>query len=425
MSRRFVILCALVGCAPATPGSAAPAEPSVSSSAVARADASPSDDEREPTGPASAAPPSEVPPANATAASEPPPDEGGSVATDSADDAPPGAEANADPDVAPIADAAAGPVVIAVDEVPKFARLDLSPRKLGKLRATIRRVGTLYAPSSLMPLTDDGSGDGLLGEVRVIDGDAAGDPRRPRVLCENEASRLGVAVDADDLATTVRTNAFVGPRITPPERVTSKTPGVRLAGGTEIDVRGEAYEGATPITYRGLFLVAEGYVPSKLVDVVYAPGELADDGRRNGELLENVRFLDAPDGLEVARTERSAALANTMHVLRLGPVEDGHVLVRYQELDAFVVGWIPSESVRTYATEKHLDGWGRLTGRGAEPKVAVELARGTRLVPTTSNEVIGVVTKTYSAPCVAECEGPNPHVSVWACSRPLTVRAVP
>jgi hypothetical protein len=296
--------------------------------------------------------------------------------------------------------------VIAADAVPKFARLDFAPRELGKQRARIRRAGALYAPSSLVPLTDDGDRHWVLLEVRVLDGDAEGDPRRPRLLCENEASRLGVAVDAQDLSTTVRTKAFIGPRPTPPERPTSKTPGLRLAGGTAVNVRTGSVDGATEITYQGLFLVAQGFVASDVLDVVYTPGELEDDSRRNGELLRNVRFLDAPHGLEIAKTAREAGVANTLHVFRLGPVKDDHVLVRYQEHDAFVVGWVRSEDIEPYETVR-LRGGGSVIGRGfGAPGDRVELARGTRLVPTSSDEVIGVITKDHSIPCVRDCGGP-------------------
>jgi hypothetical protein len=309
--------------------------------------------------------------------------------------------------------------------VPKFARLDFALRTLGRQRIRIRREGALYTPSSLAPLTDDGDGHWLSIEVRVLDGDAAANPRRPRVLCENEASRLGVAVDAKDLSTTVRTQAFVGPRPTPPERLTPKTPGIRLAGGTEVDVRAVSVDGTTEVSYQGLFLVAEGFVASDALDVVYTPGELEDDSRRNGELRQNVRFLDAPHGVEIARTERSAGVANTMHVLRLGPVEDGHVLVRYQEHEAFVVGWVRSEDIEPYETVRLRGGGGGGSGFGGAARKRVELARGTRLVPTNSEEVVGVITKKHSVPCVLDCEQPNPHVHIWACSRALTLRAVP
>lgn len=422
--RRVSILFVLVGCASVTPGPAAPAEQS-DAPPEARVDAGARGDEDDAEGLERGAPSSSAEPA-----SEPTPvDAGSGEPAASGEAAPPDAMASAEPgpDPSPASDPdpAPKPLAIAADQVPRFARLDFAPRKLGKPRARIRRAGALYAPASLAPLTDAGDRHWLALEVRVLDADATGDPRRPRVLCENEASRIGVAVDAQDLSTTVRARAFVGPRPTPPERVTSKTPGLRLAGGTEVEVRGASADGATAITHRGLFLVAEGFVASNALDVVYTPVELEDDGRRNGELLRNVRFLDAPDGVEIARTERDDGVANVMHVLRLGPVEDGHVLVRYQESEAFVVGWVPEGDVKAFETTRLRWGRGSGSGFGSRAKVAVELARGTRLVPTNSEEVIGVVTKTHVLPCAFDCTGPNPHVRIRACARELTLRAVP
>jgi len=405
-----MILCTLLGCAPAAPEVTAPAEPSATPSVVARADASASPDEQDPEGVAIEAPPSSTVPT-----SERSPVGGNSVEPAAGDATPTDTTTPTD----------TGPVVIAAAAVPKFARLDFKPRSLGKRRARIRRAGPMYAPSSLVPLTDEGKRDWLALEVKVLDADVSGSPRRPRVLCENEASRLGVAVDAQDLSTTVRSKTFVGPRPTPPKRPTSKTPGLRLAGGTEVEVRAASVDGATQIGYRGLFLVAEGFVASEALDVVYTPGELEDDMRRNGELLDDVWFLDAPNGIEIARTERAAGIANTIDVFRLGPVEDDHMLVRYQESEALVVGWVPSKAIRSYEAEEL--GWGSLSARGSgrEQQDSVELKRGTRLVPTSSEEVIGVITKDHSVPCVLGCDGPNPHVLLPACSRTLTLRAVP
>ena len=134
---------------------------------------------------------------------------------------------------------------------------------------------------------------------------------------------------------------------------------------------------------------------------------------------------DAPHGVEIARTERDDGVANSLLVFRLGPATDGHVLVRYQEDEAFVVGWVPSADVQAFETKRLEWGRGGGIGLGSRVKVRVELPRGTRLVPTDSDEVVGVVTKTHELPCVLDCTGPNPHVRLRACSRELTLRAVP
>lgn len=385
MQRRIVILCTLLGCArPAALKPLTPSEPPIPPTAVA-----------------------------ATSPDEP--GAGGSVERDSDDTAPP----------TRMSEPASAPLVIADDEVPEHARLEFSPRALGKQRALIRHAGALYTPSSLVPLTNAGDRRWILDEVPVLDSDVAGRPRRPRVLCEDEVSRLGVAVDAQDLATTVRADAFVGVRSTPPERLTSRTPGVRLAGGSEVSVQGPSVDGATEIVYEGLLLRARGFVASDAIDVVYTPGELADDLRRNGELRRNVRFLDAPGGVEIATTERPDDISNEMHVFRLGPAKDGHVLVRYQEHESFVVGWIRSEDVEPYpARRSGGGGGGGGMGSGTADK-RIDLARGTRLVPVNSTEVIGVVTKSHAASCASDCDGPNPKVRIFACSHVLTLRAVP
>lgn len=432
VSRRAVIVCALVGCAPARVGPAATSERSTSPPGDVRGDAGVGrDGERE--GPAGG---EAVAAVAAGEVSEELTEGGASTEQGEASSSADAVEASADDGArsSPAGDPAAtavdppdpdpAPIVIAADEVPAFARLGFSPRSLGKQRVLIRRAGRLYAPSSLAPLTDDGDRHWMANEVRVLDGDATGSPRRPRVLCENAASRLGVAVDAEDLGTAIRTTAFVGPSPALPRRPTSSTPGLRLAGGTEIDVRGGPVDGALEIAYEGLFLVAEGFVAADAVDVVYTPGELEDDGWRNGELRRNASFLDAPGGVEIASTHKAPDVANRMFVWRLGPVEDEHVLVRYQEHEGFVVGWVRADDVEAFDAVRLRGGGGGGSGFGTDGGQRVTVNRGTRLVATGSTEVIGVVTKEHELPCVLDCDGANPRVRVWACSRGVELRAV-
>lgn len=314
-------------------------------------------------------------------------------------------------------------IEIEPDRVPAFAKVGFRPRSLGKHRATVVRAGVVYAPSSLRPLSEPADDVGVYLPVAVIDADASGQPRRPRVLCEGRTTRLGLAVDEADLLIAAKSNIFVAPRPKVKGQISGNKPGLRLAGGAGVGVLSEA-DGFIELEYQGSLLIGRGFVASDELDVVYTPGELADDGRRNGKLREDVRFLDAPNGNEIGRTERHGA-ANELHIYRLGRARHGHTLVRYHDHDSFIVGWIDTQAIEAYPAERFEGkggGGGYGLGRG---KGIAALRRGTLLVPTDAEEVVGVVTADHDAGCEAHCEGRNPWVWIAGCGTVVRLRAVP
>ncbi len=314
------------------------------------------------------------------------------------------------------------PPQVELADVPAFARLDFAVRSLGKRRARIHRLGTLYAPAALTPLSPP-SDRGVLLEVPVLDADEGGTPRRPRVLCEEDTVRVGIAIDVTDLDVAPRANVFVHPYPTRRQDEQAKTPGLRLAGGARIETLGTE-DGSTRLRYAGLFLVATGWVDDDELDVVYVPDELPDDDRRNGEIVDTVDVLDAPQGEAIGRITKDSTVANRLLVFHFGPGRDDHTLVRYHDHDAFIVGWVRTDALDPFPTQRlRGGGWGGGSGSGSSRRV-VALARGTYLVPLDTSEVVGVVTSDYDAACTADCDGPFPQVREWVCGSAMNLRAV-
>ena len=306
--------------------------------------------------------------------------------------------------------------------VPAFAKIDFRVRTLGKRRARIERLGTLYSPAALTPLSPP-SDRGVMLEVPVIDGDEAGTPRRPRVLCEEDEVRVGVAIDAGSLGVSPRADVFVHPYAAHDQDVKTKTPGLRLAGGTRVERLGSD-DGLTKVHYDGLFLDATGWVDDDELDVVYVPEELPDDDRRNGEMVTSADVLDAPHGEVIGQIAKDPTVANRLFVFRFGPARDDYTLVRFHDYDAFIVGWVPTTAIDPFPT-KRLRGGGGGGGSGTGTfGDLVALARGTYLVPVGSSEVVGVVTADHEAACAADCDGPLPQVRVWVCGSAMILRAV-
>jgi len=312
----------------------------------------------------------------------------------------------------------------ASDAVPAYAQLDYRADEHTTLRAKIQVVAQAYAPRSLTSLTEEVKRHDVLIPVPVLEEDADGVPRRPRVLCEEAKARLAIAVDADALQTVIRTQTFVAGTAAVPPSVTGETPGIRLAAGAKVGINAELANDITEIHYEGLFLVGDGFVGSKSVDVVYEPGVLDDDRDRDGRLVGDVTFYATPRGAVLGRAVRRGA-SNDLNVQTLGAPKDGHVLVRYQESHAFIVGWVKSAAVERYEPTTAQFGSGSMSGSGRASEPTIELPRGTLLSAPISREVIGVVTRDGSFVCGETCGDAAPRVLVRPCGHAMRVYATP
>jgi len=354
------------------------------------------------------------------------------LAPDTAPESDPSASPSAEPEpatppdvpTAPREPEAGTPTLPLTSPIPAFAELDYNADKASRLRAHVVDVTSAYAPQSLSPLDAGGSRYSVFMTVPVLDADADGDPRRLRVVCEGRTERVGLALDAASFTEALVAQTFVAPTSKIPKRVKRTTPGLRLAAGTTFGQASEPEDGKVKIGYQGLLLDADGFVRTSAYDLVFVPKDIDDDRVRNGELLDNVEFLDAPNGTVIGRTNREPRVANEMHVRTLGKPKGDHILVRYHDSDAFIVGWIPLDQVRRYPKRTLGNGGGGGGyGRGTA-KNMVELPRGTLLVAPDSAEIVGVVTQADRYWCGATCKDEIPKVQLRPCAHNVAVFAV-
>jgi hypothetical protein len=302
--------------------------------------------------------------------------------------------------------------------VPRFARLDLDPEKAFPLRAKIRHAGPLYLAHDA-PAAAAGDGRWVLLPVTAIDGDAGGTPRRPRLVCGEGDARVAVYMDARDLGAVALSGAVIEPSPGPPP--TPDAPGVHLAAGALI----EADVTADPahVRYKGLFLTADGVVPRDHVDVVYTPDAAVTPPASDGELVGNVELRASPRGPIVARIAKQPGVGNELYVQRLGAPKRGFVKIRYDEDDAYAIGWVPQRAVKTIPSDDGSE-YGGMVGNGTGgPSPSVKLTRGTLLADPATDAIVGVVTSDAAFECRGDCAGPAPRVAVDACAGTVELRA--
>ena len=303
-------------------------------------------------------------------------------------------------------------------DVPRFARLDVDPEKTFPLRAKLRHAGPLYLAHDAPPAST-GDGRWVLLPVTVIDGDTGGTPRRPRLVCDEGDARVAVYMDARDLGTVALSGAVIEP--SPGPAPAPDAPGVHLAAGALIDA--DATGDPAHVHYKGLFLTADGVVPRDHVDVVYTPDPEATAPATDGKLLGNVELRASPGGAIVARIAKQKGISNELYVQRLGAPKRGFVKIRYDEDDAYAIGWVPQRAVKAIPSD---DGgeYGGMVGNGTGgPSPSVKLARGTLLADPASDAIVGVVTSDAAFECRGDCAGPAPRVAVDACAGTVELRA--
>ena len=329
--------------------------------------------------------------------------------------------------------AVSAPVTVPI-AVPRFAQPDVDVDQEFPLRAKIRRTGPLYLTHDGDPVSP-GDGRAVLIPVRVLDGDVGGSPRRPRLLCITRSQRVAAYAEAADLTVVALAGAVLVRSATLPAVVDDATPGVHFVAGAEITLAGGppvSSAGATgqdatvEASYQGLFLRSAGYIARDHVDVVYteaaAPFAYSEP---NGELTGNVWLLDRPGGKKFIEIARRKDVTNQLLVRTLGPTEKRFVLIRYDEYNAYAVGWAPRRAVRDYDPADGSGGFGvgGVSGGVSGNPQQVQLARGTLLTDDASGEVVGVITADEGFDCEGDCEGDRPLVKVWACTSSLTLTA--
>lgn len=302
---------------------------------------------------------------------------------------------------------------------------DIDPPELFPLRAMIRRAGAIYEGRT-GPVLAVGDGRSMSITAIAIESDAGGSPRRPRILCEHSSHRVAVYLDASDLGVVARAGAIISPARKRTAAPSPETPGVHLAAGALLEPLDPAPgPGPRRVRYRGLFMVAEGWLAADEIDVVYRPAPLPEERYIDGELIESVQLLDAPGGREVARITRIPAYVNRLMVHKLAEPRAGAILIRYREHDAAAVGWVPSRAVKNVEPESYVTSSMIGIGSGTTRAPTVTLVRGTQLVSPTDGAVLGVITRDNSFVCLSSCDADPPTVSVYACSASVGLLARP
>jgi hypothetical protein len=313
--------------------------------------------------------------------------------------------------------------------LPTFAKLDLDIDKEFPRQARQKLAGNVYeSPDS--PAWSVAEGYQIWLTTTVIDPDTNGNPRKPRLLCIQDDYRIAAYVDVSSLATVSSSLAVIAPTaesVKSIDKYPAHAPGIRLAPGTDLTMLGTTQGTKVKVQHDGLFLTAEGWLDQKLIDAVYLPDTLPLGGQIDGEIIEAVDLLDAPNGKAFGRIEKKPKVANELLVSCLKR-SDGYVLIRYLEVDNQAVGWVKESSIQLIKPIQ-LDcdrGVLGLKGRGSgtgQPSDIVALTKGTLLYGPKTNQVVGVITTTADFVCLADCQTDQPLVKCTACSADISVRA--
>lgn len=245
-----------------------------------------------------------------------------------------------------------------------------------------------------------------------------------RILCITRQLRMALFAPADALSTLARRPT----RLTASATLDSAAPpkdAVLLAPGARVDVLEGATGARVLVRHRGLFLETESYADRNDLGKTFTPGKLPSDPVWNGELIANVRVLDAPGGAVLATIAKQPPVNNRLLVHILSKAEGGFRRIRYEETDAYVVGWVPTESLKDLPTAKWgagIGGSGYGTGGTRNP---IRLAAGTRLrdPASPSGEPLGVLLVDEEHECTADCAGATPKVRLHGCGTSFEVVA--
>ena len=291
-------------------------------------------------------------------------------------------------------------------------------------RARVIRAGGRYA--SRHSAAEAATAHRLLWPVVVLEDAGAGaQPARVRLLCEHGDYRLAVWADRGDLATVARAPVHLTASPPAPARLGAAAPGLYLSAGYLLDSVKDADGSTLRAAVHGLFFRGELLIPKERVGVTYreAPAPLPATSRLDGEVPRSAAFLDAPGGALVAAVARPDGTANTLYITRLQDRGDGWALVRYDDGDASVVGWVTAAEIRWLDTPIEggsLTGYG--VGGGGGSGRSITLGPGTLLRAEPGGEPLGVVLRSADFPLATDANESAPVLSLAACGGRVRVQ---
>lgn len=292
-------------------------------------------------------------------------------------------------------------------------------------RALQVRDGALF-------LTPDGApankpqGTTMTQPVVLLDDGTHGARSRLHVLCAQPDVRVAVYLDQLDVAAVAANGTFVSATPFIPREVTPLTPGIRLQPGTRVEPGETGPRGTRVVSLRWFLLEAHGYVRASKVGFAYREEPEPEFPQSpDVELPGGAPILDGPRGRVLATLQPYPNPEQTHLVTALAPPADGHVLVRYQDAHAVVVGFVEERLTRKLPQTGSVGeayGVGGLGLRGAGQD-NVALARCGTTLANEDGEPVGVVLQERALLCEGDCASRTPRVWVPACASRVLVRA--
>lgn len=270
------------------------------------------------------------------------------------------------------------------------------------------------------------AGASLSQPVVLVDDGTYGARSRLHVLCAQPDVRVAVYVDQLDVAPVASNGTFMSATPSIPRDVTPLTPGIRVLPGTRVDPREPGPRGTRVIALKGFLLDAQGYVRASKVGFAWQQEpepEFAESP--NLELPRGAPILDGPRGHVLATLRPYSNAEQTHLVTALAPPAHGHVLVRYQDSRAVVVGFVDetlTQKIPQPAETGEAYGEGGLGIRGAGLDTVAVAACGTTLAGD-DGAPVGVVLQERAFLCESDCATRTPRVWVPACASRVLVRA--
>jgi hypothetical protein len=275
------------------------------------------------------------------------------------------------------------------EDVPKFLDLEVNPAKAYKQRAHAKQAASL----SLSPGGKEVAKTHPYEDLVVVE--ESEDHSTVRVVMDNAYVRVAFYVDPQALPMVARKGAtIVATPAATTAKIGAKTPGVRLRAGTPLTTTDAPANGAAHVTLvNGKYLSVDGYLPAAAFGRSFVPAVEPGSPKRNLEVPTPATVLDAPGGATLATIDGSGIAT------RLGPIKDGYVLVRFDESDAVVIGFVKADGVKKwrpgrgfgpapYAGIAPTEGYGQAIHLGSPH--AYRIRRGDLLYGEANGPVIGV-----------------------------------
>jgi hypothetical protein len=304
---------------------------------------------------------------------------------------------------------AAGPAQ--ADDVPRFLDLKVNPAKVYKQRAHVRQA----APLSLTPGGKEVARTHPSEDLVVVD--EAEDHSSVRVVVSSAHVRVAFYVDPAALPMVARRGAtIVATAQATTAKIGAKTPGVRLRAGTPLASTDPPENGAARVSYvHGNDLSVDGFLPASAFGRSFVPAAGPRSPEGNASIPTPATVLDAPGGATLA-TVGGAGVAT-----RLGVVRDGYVLVRFDEPETIVIGFVKADGVKKWRPDRGFvpyrgigtapGGYGQAIHAG--PAHAYRIKRGDLLYGEANGPVIGVAL----AEMAVTSDAPDPE-GYWALDVP-------